>query len=328
MWWPAIGGLGVGVGGLLAPRALGVGYDTINLLLVGNLAVGTVAVLLIVKAVIWSVSLGSGTSGGVLAPLLMMGGALGSLESLVLPPGSASLLAAVSMGAMIGGVMRSPFTGVVFTVELTRDLNALPLLLVAALMADFVTVFTMKRSILTEKVARRGVHVSREYQVDILEQVPVSQVMRRDFETIPKDAPFDTLLTEASSPSKVGHPVVDSDGKMVDYLTMEDIRKLAKSQAGAQLTVGELASAPRAVVYPDEPTRVAADRLAETDTESLPVVDPADNTKVVGVFCSDDAFRARVQWFKDENMRERHLSVASWLRGLGSRSDRDSDKEE
>jgi len=315
MWWPAIGGLVVGIGGLIAPRALGVGYDTIDMLLVGQLAVGTVAVLLVVKAVIWSLSLGSGTSGGVLAPLLMMGGALGSLESLFLPAGTSSLLAVVSMGAMLGGAMRSPFTGVVFTLELTRDLNAMPLLLVGAIVADFVTVFTMKRSILTEKVARKGVHVSQEYQVDVLEQIRVSQVMRRDFEAIDKDAPVSALAARASSGKvAIGSPVVDSNGRMVGYLLHDDVSKAARGESSLGMTVGEFAGPLRAVAHPDEPTRAAADRLAETDTGSLPVVD--SDGRPVGLFTRDDTFQARVIWFREENTRERHLSVASWLSGL------------
>ncbi|HUI23458.1 MAG TPA: chloride channel protein [Nitrososphaerales archaeon] len=315
MWWPAIGGFVVGVGGLLVPRALGVGYDTISLVLAGNIAIWSAAGLLLAKAVIWSVSLGSGTSGGVLAPLIMMGGALGTLEASFLPSGTASLFAIVSMGAVIGGVMRSPFTGVVFTLELTRNVNALPLLLVGALVADFVTVFTMKRSILTEKVARRGVHLSREYQVDVLEQIRVSQVMRTKFETIPKDTLIDNLIANVPS-GEGGCPVVDDRGRMVGYLTLAEVKRLAKSSMASGLTVGELAPPPRVVAYPEEPTRVAADRLAETDSDSLPVLESAGG-RVVGVFTRDDIFRARVIWFKEENVRERHLSVASWLSGLG-----------
>ncbi|MDE1853307.1 MAG: chloride channel protein [Thaumarchaeota archaeon] len=314
MWWPAIGGLVVGLGGLLAPRALGVGYDTIGLLLLGNLAVGAASVLLVVKGIIWSVSLGSGTSGGVLAPLLMIGGALGAVEALFLPPGSASLLATVSMGAMLGGVMRSPFTGVVFTLELTRNVNVLPLLLVAAIVADFVTVFTMKRSILTEKVARQGVHVSREYEVDVLEQIPVSRVMHREFEKVERTTPVDVFLSMLT-PETLGdgYPVVGDDGKMIDYLSRAEITKLMKGSQGLGLTVGELAAHPKVIAYPDEPTKAAVDRLAETDAESLPVVDPDDISEVVGIFSRDDAFRARVIWFKEERSLERHLSVASWL---------------
>ncbi len=322
-WWPCIGGLVIGLGGLLVPRALGVGYDTIDLLLVGNIAAGAAAGLLIVKATIWSVSLGSGTSGGVLAPLLMMGGALGALEALFLPSGTASLFAVVSMGAMLGGVMRSPFTGVVFSLELTRDLNALPLLLVGALVADFVTVFTMRRSILTEKVARRGVHLSREYQVDVLELVRVSQVMRKNFDIFPGASPIDELVHRVADTDAGGYPVVDEGGRMVGYLTPSDVKKLAKSSMGSGMTVGELAAPPKVIAYPDEPTRAAADRLAETDSESLPVVEPTTG-KVVGLFTREDAFRARVVWFREENVRERHLSVAAWLAGLSKKNSDDA----
>jgi len=318
-WWPCIGGLVIGLGGLIVPRALGVGYDTIDLLLVGNIAAGAAASLLIVKATIWSVSLGSGTSGGVLAPLLMMGGALGTLEALFLPSGTASLFTVVSMGAMLGGVMRSPFTGVVFSLELTRDLNALPVLLVGALVADFVTVFTMRRSILTEKVARRGVHLSREYEVDVLERVRVSQVMRKDFDTIPKASPIDQLILRVAGTDAAGYPVVDEDGRMAGYLTSSDMKKLAKSSVASGMSVGELAPRPKVITYPDEPSRAAADRLAETDSDSLPVVEPSTG-KVVGIFTREDAFRARVIWFKEENVRERHLSVAGWLAGLSKKT--------
>jgi len=324
MWWPAIGGLIVGVGGLIAPRALGVGYDTIDLVLLGNLAVGATAALVVVKATIWSISLGSGTSGGVLAPLLMIGGALGSLEALFLPPGITTLFAAVSMGAMLGGVMRSPFTGVIFTLELTRNVNFLPPLLVAALVADFVTVFTMRRSILTEKVARRGVHVSREYQVDVLEQIPVSRVMHTEFETVGRDTPAGEFLARVSREGvQAGYPVVDANGKMIDYLSGWDVEKLQEGNAGSGLTVGELSSRPKVVAHPAEPARIAADRLAETDTDSLPVLDPKDKGRVVGIFSRDDTFRARVIWFKEETLAERHLSVASWLTGLAGKNSSD-----
>src|SRR2546423_7178532 len=162
MWWPAIGGLFVGVGGWLDPRVLGVGYDTIHSLLKGEMIGAAVIGLLIGKALVWSISLGSGTSGGVLAPLLIMGGALGAMEARWIPIGYPGLWAALSMGAMMGGTMRSPFTAVAFMVELTHDVNVLPGLLVACVAADALTVLLMKRSILTEKVARRGYHVTRE----------------------------------------------------------------------------------------------------------------------------------------------------------------------
>jgi chloride channel protein, CIC family len=330
MWWPAIGGLVIGMGGLVAPRALGVGYDTIDLLLLGKLAVGTAAVLAIVKSIIWSVSLGSGTSGGVLAPLLMMGGSLGLLESLFLPQGMTSLWVMVSMGAMLGGTMRSPFTGAVFTLELTRDVNALPPLLAGVLLAYLVTVFTMKRSILTEKVARKGVHVAREYGVDVLEQVPVAKVMHRDFDTIGGEAAVGNLLGiyAAADRKAVGFAVLDPAGRLRGYLSRGDIDKLARKTEFSSLTVGEVTPALLAVAYPDEPTKVAADRMAEIDSDSIPVVDPSDPRRVVGLLSRDDVFMARVLWFKEESKLERHPSVSSWLSKLSRRGRRPAENSE
>jgi H+/Cl- antiporter ClcA len=189
MWWPAIGGVAIGLGGLIAPQALGVGYDTIGALLAGNMALGFILVLMLVKATIWIVSLGSGTSGGVLAPLLIIGGSFGAIIGHFLPGGSPELWVLVSMGAMIGGVMRVPFTGVIFALELTHDVNAMLPLAIAAFTAEAVTVFSMKRSILTEKIARRGLHVSREYSVDALELIPVRSVMRNDYAMILANTP-------------------------------------------------------------------------------------------------------------------------------------------
>jgi len=177
MWWPLLGGAVIGLGGLLYPRALGVGYDTIHDLLTGQLVGVALVGLMVTKAVIWAVALGSGTSGGVLAPLLIMGGALGALEAHWIPSGDPGLWAALSMGAMMGGTMRSPFTAVAFMVELTHDVNVLPGLLVACVAADAVTVLLMKRSILTEKVARRGYHVTREYIANPLHLLRVQDVM-------------------------------------------------------------------------------------------------------------------------------------------------------
>src|SRR5213594_577144 len=178
MWWPAIGGLVVGLGGLVVPQALGVGYDGIAALLQGDVPRRLLLGILLVKSIIWSVSLGSGTSGGVLAPLLLMGGALGGLEAIYLPPEGTGFWPLVSMGAILGGTMRSPFTGVVFAVELTHDVNMLLPLLIAVTIAHGFTVLVLRRSILTEKVARRGYHLSREYSVDPLEILFVREVMR------------------------------------------------------------------------------------------------------------------------------------------------------
>jgi CBS domain-containing protein len=228
MWWPAIGGLAIGLGGLIFPQSLGVGYDTIGGLLQGSVTTHVILGVLLVKWFIWAVSLGSGTSGGVLAPLLMMGGALGGLEAMFLPNEGAGFWPLISMGAVLGGAMRSPFTSIVFAFELTHDGNVFLPLLVGSIVAHGFTVLTLKRSILTEKVARRGFHLSREYAVDPLEILFVREVMRSNV----------VVLSAASTVADVQHslrsehrqeqrllPVVSEQGQLVGVLTRGDIRE-------------------------------------------------------------------------------------------------------
>jgi CIC family chloride channel protein len=314
MWWPAIGAIAVGVGGYFAPHALGVGYDTIDLLLLGQVGVSAVIVLLIAKAAMWSISLGSGTSGGVLAPLLIMGGATGAIMARIAPAGPSSLWVLVAMAAVLGGTMRSPFTGVVFSLELTHDVNAVFPILVGVLFAEFVTVFTMKRSILTEKVARSGVHVAREYSVDVLELISVNSVMHRDVYQIEADTPLESLVEKAvkSGKSYPGYPVVDALGSLQGYITRSDVLECLtelQEEERKKASVRELLKGPLLVAFPDEPLRVAADRMAIAGVDSIPVVDTADRQRVVGLVSREDLFNARVMWFAEEKERERFLSI-------------------
>jgi H+/Cl- antiporter ClcA len=179
MWWPAIGGIGVGLGGMLFPRGLGVGYDNIAELLRGNASVALLLGLIIVKSLMWAFSLSSGTSGGVLAPLLVIGAALG--ESLAriahLPGETQALWALMGMGAMLAGALGVPLTAVLFSLELTHALPAVLPLALACTASYLLTSLIMPRSILTEKLSRRGYHLSREYGVDPLETVSVAEVM-------------------------------------------------------------------------------------------------------------------------------------------------------
>jgi H+/Cl- antiporter ClcA len=184
MWWPALGGLVIGVGGLVEPRALGVGYDVIDQLLTGRATTGLIVGILVVKTLIWSLSLGSGTSGGVLAPVFMIGGALGAAVGLVLPGVFPGFWAMLGLAAVVGGVMRSPLTGVVFTLELTHAWDALLPLLIASSAAYAVSVLILQRSVLTEKIARRGLHLTRDYTTDPLETFFASDVMRTSPEAL------------------------------------------------------------------------------------------------------------------------------------------------
>ena len=176
-WWPAIGGLVIGLGGLVEPRALGVGYGTIGDELGGRVALGGLALVLVVKLVIWATGLGSGTSGGVLAPQLMIGAAAGGLLGHAFG-GQPGVWAVLGMGATLAGAMRAPLTAIVFSVELTHAVGLFLPLVVASATAFLLSVLLLKRSIITEKVARRGFHVMREYAVDPLEAMFVREVMR------------------------------------------------------------------------------------------------------------------------------------------------------
>ncbi|HJP70740.1 MAG TPA: chloride channel protein, partial [Candidatus Limnocylindria bacterium] len=230
MWWPAIGGLFVGIGGLIFPHALGVGYDTLRDLLNGNVAGGVILGVLVVKSLIWTIALGSGTSGGVLAPLLMMGAALGGVEAMVLPDMGVGFWPLISMGAILGGTMRVPFTAIVFALELTHDLDALLPLLIAVTAAYTFTVLLMKRSILTEKLSRRGHHLSREYAVDPMEGLFVRQVMRTNLTVLLASTPLRDLAASLKSGGARGvqalYPVTDDGGAMLGVVTRHDLESL------------------------------------------------------------------------------------------------------
>src|SRR5436309_10412087 len=226
MWWPLVGGLAVGLGGMIFPQALGVGYDTIATLLQGAVTTKVILGVLLVKWFIWAVSLGSGTSGGVLAPLLMMGGALGGLGAMFLPYEGAGFWPLIAMGAILGGTMRSPFTSVVFAFELTHDANVFLPLLVASVIAHAFTVLTLKRSILTEKVARRGYHLSREYAVDPLEILFVREVMRTKVAVLPASAKLGEIWQSLRADDRQEQrllPVVGTEGELVGVVTRLDI---------------------------------------------------------------------------------------------------------
>jgi len=232
-WWPAIGGLAVGLGGMIFPQALGVGYDTIQSLLQGDVPRAVIAGVLLVKSAIWVISLGSGTSGGVLAPLLMMGAALGGVEATFLPNEGAGFWPLVSMGAILAGTMRAPFTAILFALELTHDINVLLPLLVAAILAHATTVLLLKRSILTEKVARRGFHLTREYATDPLEVLFVREVMRTNLVVLPAGATVnelrDTLIREPAQRGQHLYPVVDNERRIRGVITRKQLRELTES---------------------------------------------------------------------------------------------------
>jgi CBS domain-containing protein len=313
MWCPALGGLAIGIGGLIFPRALGVGYDTIERLLNGNVAATMILGILLVKSAIWAISLGSGTSGGVLAPLLMMGGALGGLEAMFLPYEGAGFWPLISMGAILGGTMRSPFTGIVFALELTHDMNILLPLMIATIISHAFTVLTLKRSILTEKVARRGYHLSREYAVDPLEILFVSEVMRTNVAALPSTVTREQLALWLRADHKLIqmlYPVVDADARLAGVVTRRTLQQLVQEEWPAdRRSLADVINTNPTVAHADEPLRVVVYRMAETGLTRFPVVAPGDPTKLLGMVSLYDLLRARTRTLEEERHRERVIRI-------------------
>ena len=325
MWWPAIGGLAIGIGGWFFPQALGVGYDVIGDLLHGDLSLPLVAGVLFVKSSIWAFSLGSGTSGGVLAPLLMMGAALGGLETRIFPAEGIGFWPLVSMAAILGGTMRAPLTGVIFALELTHDVNMLLPLLLAGTTAHAFTVLTLRRSILTEKVSRRGFHLSREYAVDPLEIIFAREVARGAVAVLPSDATRPSVAAALRPDSTVRHeqrlfPVVDEGRRLVGVVARRQLREwLDSPSTPSGATLASLA-VPRPVsAYADETLSTIAFRMAESGVTRMPVVERRDGT-FVGMIALRDLLTARGRTLEAEQRRERVLSVPLRMPRFGSGS--------
>ena len=321
MWWPAIGGAVIGLGGLIEPRALGVGYEVIEGLLQGEIGTSQILLLMAVKWLIWSFALGSGTSGGVLAPLLMLGCALGGLLGLYLPDHGVGFWPLLGMGAILGGMMRAPLTGIVFTLELTHDFGSILPLLVACVCAHLVSVLFMKRSILTEKVARRGFHLTREYSVDPLEILFVRDVMR-SAPAVPvtaSTAEVQKLLTGPAGEAERLYSVVEKD-RLVGVITRRQLEQFADGTAGKDL--GAMAERP-IVAHPDEPLREVAYRMAESGRTRLPVVDRADPTRLVGMLSLRLLLQARLRHLEEETRRERVFSAGVMVPRLLRRPEAD-----
>ena len=312
MWWPLLGGLVVGLGGLIFPRALGVGYDTIADFLGHHVSLNIIVGVLLVKSVIWAVSLGSGTSGGVLAPLLMMGCALGALEAHILPDEGVGFWPLLCMGAVLGGTMRSPFTGIVFAVELTHDFNMLVPLLPAVVVAHAFTVLTMRRSILTEKVARRGYHLSREYTVDPLEVVFVRDVMRTNIVAIPADTTNDAVTAHLRAHGD-GHaqrlyPAIDEERRLVGVVTRSAIERWIDVGADHQ-PLAEILKRNPVVAHTEEPLRAVAFRMAASGLTRFPVVEHGTCPRLLGMVSLQDLLKGRARALEAEVSRERVLRL-------------------
>jgi H+/Cl- antiporter ClcA/CBS domain-containing protein len=304
MWWPMLGGLFVGLGGLIEPRALGVGYDVIGDLMTAPMAVKAVLALLLVKAAIWVVSLSSGTSGGVLAPLLILGGALGWLMGLVLP-GAHGFWAVLGMAAILGGTMRAPLMASIFAVELTGDLTLLPAVIAACAAAYAVTVLLMKRSILTEKIARRGQHITREYAIDPFELTRVGEVMADSVETLSADMTVPEAIAELQRGRHRIYPVIDKAGRPVGLMSRADaLRWSVEDGHDDEPLFDRLSDAALPTIHADDVVARAVDVMLANDMGRLPVTD-RESGRLIGLLTRKHLLQVRQLSARHEDRRQR-----------------------
>jgi CIC family chloride channel protein len=315
LWWPAIGALGLGIIGYFVPRVLGVGYDTISDILNANLALKLLLVVMIAKAAALVISLGSGTSGGLLAPMFMssaaMGGAFAIAVDKISPAAnlSAGAFALVAMGAVFGAASRATFTFIIFAFEITRDYNSvLPLMLVSVIADGIAMLLKPKASIMTEKLARRGLRIHQDYEADVLQQVSVAETMDRDIPVVPASMRVgevaDRIAGRDPTLRHQGMIVTDVDGKLAGVVTRGDILRALDRDPQGNMTVLEAGSRHVILTYPDEVLHEASEKMLRHDIGRLPVVDPKDPGKVVGYLGRKGIMAARLRRLEDEHLRE------------------------
>ena len=314
MWWPAIGGLVVGIVGWFAPKTMGVGYDNIVDILSGRLALGALAFLCAMKFLSWSIALGSGTSGGTLAPLFTVGGALGALAGLALValmPGlgvDPRIAALVGMAAIFAGASRALLASVVFAFETTHQAAGLLPLLGGCSAAYLVSALTMRNTIMTEKIARRGVRVPTEYAADYLEQVLVRDACTRDVVSLrTKDALGDVrhwMQSGRGEAQHEGYPVVDDAGRVRGLVTR---RVLLDPAEPGNRRIGELSLRPPMVVHEHHSLREAADHMVAENVGRLIVVGVDAPHPLVGILTRGDILSAHARRLKEAHEGRRHI---------------------
>jgi CIC family chloride channel protein len=323
VWHPVIGGLALGVIGFFVPRVLGVGYDTISDILNNRLPLEILLMVMVAKSLALMLSLGSGTSGGLLAPMFMAGAAMGAayatlVNQLVpgahLEPGAYAL---VAMAAMFGAASRATFTFIIFAFEITRDYNAvLPLMLVSVI-ADGVALLFMRNSIMVEKLARRGLRVHQDYEADVVQQLSVGEVMATGVPVVP------ATLTVAELAEQIarnhdglaryqGLPIVDAQGRLAGLITRGDLVRALGPEGDPARSVLAAGSTDLIVAYPDEPLADAVSRLLANDVGRLPVVSRDDPRRLLGYLGRSGILAARLRRLEEEHVREPGWLAAPW----------------
>jgi len=316
LWHPAIGALGLGIIGFFVPRVLGVGYDTISDILNNNLGLKLLLIVAIFKALAMVISLGSGTSGGLLAPMFMSSAALGGafaiamnmiFPSLHLSPGAYAL---VAMAAVFGSASRATFAFIVFAFEITRDYNAILPLMLACVIADMIALRYLPNSIMTEKLARRGLKVPDQFEVNAMKVSRVAEVMRTDVKPIPAEMTVAELARrvgcgDAQLNLTQGLLVVSAEGKILSVVTQGDLLRALEKDPNGSSSVLEAGSSNLIVTYPDELVHDAMHSMLDHDIGRLPVVSREDQQKLLGYFDRPCLLAAWSRQAEDENLRER-----------------------
>ena len=300
-WHPVIGAVGFATVGYIVPRALGVGYDAIGDVLSGKIAVAALAALVVAKLVAWWVALGSGTSGGTLAPVLLIGGGAGSLVGsaiATMAPGlhvSPGAFALVAMAAVFGASARATFASMVFVFEVTRDYQIILPLMLASVIADIVASALMRESLMTEKLSRRGLRVHAEYEVDVFRTTPVGDVMTTQIVMLPATATVADARDLAQSGGHRAYPLVDADGRLAGIVKRGDVtREGAEPEDG----VDTIAESDPVSVTPDTTLLDALNLMLQEEVDHLPVIDGAE--RLVGICTRTDILRARARQREQE----------------------------
>jgi chloride channel protein, CIC family len=315
MWWPAIAGIFLGVVGMFVPRVLGVGYDTITEILNGNLLWPLLLELLICKAVVLFITLGSGSSGGLLAPMFMSGAALGGLFAIginSIVPGahlSPGAFALVAMAAVFGGAARAAFTLIIFAFEVTGDYRAILPLMLATVIADGIAMWGSPYSIMVEKLAKRGVHIPQDYEPEVFKLIPVEKAMSQDVLTVPPEAKIAQISSRLAmaDPAVIGQtgiPIVERDQRLVGILTHEDLTSALQKDPRGQMSALQAGTRNPVVTYPDELLFEAMGKMLLNHIGGLPVVSRDDPRHLLGFLDQSGLLASRRQQFQEELVRE------------------------